>query len=234
VTFWSIAAWCERDKGRHMITCKEFMADFGYQLEIGTAADAHNPILSDGDAFASGRDLEQLMTRYQQADATAVTDLVERLTPQLYRFFASQSDSRSDGEQMVRAAWLLIHRSRHTYRRGEPVLPWLYAIARCVCLDNHWKWRRTASRETGVSPLHASPLHRDETNSIRRFKELAASLSAGQREVLTLLKVNGLSIEYVARATSSTAEAVKRKARRGYERLRELLEPAPNAPTSMP
>jgi RNA polymerase sigma-70 factor (ECF subfamily) len=234
VTFWSIAAWGERDKGRHVITRKEFMADFGYQLESGVAADAHDPMLSDGDAFASGPDLEQLMTRYQQADTTAVTELVERLTPQLYRFFASQTDSRSDAEQMVRAGWLLIHRSRHTYRRGEPVLPWLYAIARCVCLDKHWAWRRTASRETGVSPLRASLLHGDEANNIRRFRELAAGLSAGQREVLTLLKVNGLSIEDVARATSSTAEAVKRKARRGYERLRELLEPAPKAPTSMP
>jgi RNA polymerase sigma-70 factor (ECF subfamily) len=212
-----------------VITSKEFMAEFGYQLESGTAADAHNPMLSDGNAFASGPDLEQLMTRYQQADTTAVTDLVERLTPQLYRFFASQTDSRSDAEQMVRAAWLLIHRSRHTYRRGQPVLPWLYAIARCVCLDNHRTWRRTTSQETGVSPLHASPLPRDETNNIRRFKDL----SAGQREVLTLLKVNGLSIEDVARATSSTAEAVKQKARRGYDRLRELLEPAPKAPTSI-
>jgi RNA polymerase sigma-70 factor (ECF subfamily) len=230
VTFWSIAAWRERDKGRHVITCKEFMTDFGCQLESRVVADAHNPMLSDGDALASGPDLEQLMTRYQQADATAVTDLVERLTPQLYTFFASQTDSGSDAEQMVRAAWLLIHQSRHTYRRGEPVLPWLFAIARCVCLDNHRKWRRTVSGEAGVSPLHASPLHRDETNSIRRFEEL----SAGQREVLTLLKVNGLSIEDVARATSTTAEAVKRKARRGYERLRELLEPASAAPTSIP
>jgi RNA polymerase sigma-70 factor, ECF subfamily len=217
-----------------VITCKKFTADFEYELESGVVADAHNPMLSDGDALASGPDLEQLMTRYQQADATAVTDLVERLTPQLYRFFASQTDSGSDAEQMVRAAWLLIHQSRHTYRRGEPVLPWLYAIARCVCLDNNRKWRRTASGEAGVSPLHASPLHRDETNNIRRFKELAAGLSAGQREVLTLLKVNGLSIEDVARATSTTAEAVKQKARRGYERLRELLEPASKAPSSIP
>jgi hypothetical protein len=57
VTFWSIAACCERDKGRDVITRKEFMADFGYQLEDGVAADAHDPMLSDGDAFASGPDL---------------------------------------------------------------------------------------------------------------------------------------------------------------------------------
>ena len=212
------------------------MADFGDHLENEVAANAERqPMRSDGDALASsGPDLEQLMTRYQQADATAVRVLVERLAPQLYRFFASQTDSRSDAEEMVRAAWLLIHQSRHTYRRGEPVLPWLYAIARCVRPGNDRRWRRTASRETGVNPLYASPFHREETNNIRRFKELAGGLSAAQHEVLTLLKVNGLSFEDVARATSSTTEAVKQKARRGYERLRELLEPAPKAPTSMP
>jgi len=46
-----------------------------------------------------------------------------------------------------------------------------------------------------------------------------------------MLKVNGLSIEEVARATSSTVGAVKQKAHRAYERLRELLE---NAPTAEP
>ena len=35
-------------------------------------------------------EFEQLMARYQQADPGAVAVLVERLSPQLYRFFASQ------------------------------------------------------------------------------------------------------------------------------------------------
>ena len=38
-----------------------------------------------------------------------------------------------------------------------------------------------------------------------------------------MLKVGGLSIEEVARATSSTVGAVKQKAHRAYERLRKLL-----------
>jgi RNA polymerase sigma-70 factor (ECF subfamily) len=44
-----------------------------------------------------------------------------------------------------------------------------------------------------------------------------------------MLKVNGLSIEEVARATSSTVGAVKQKAHRAYERLRNLLEQPPIA-----
>jgi RNA polymerase sigma-70 factor (ECF subfamily) len=38
------------------------------------------------------------------------------------------------------------------------------------------------------------------------------------------MKVGGLSLEEVARATSSTVGAVKQKAHRAYEKLRDLLE----------
>ncbi len=57
------------------------------------------------------------------------------------------------------------------------------------------------------------------------FDQLIADLPASQREVLTMLKVNGLSLEEVARATSSSVGSVKQKAHRAYERLRELLRP---------
>jgi len=44
-----------------------------------------------------------------------------------------------------------------------------------------------------------------------------------------MLKVNGLSVEEVARATSSTAGAVKQKAHRAYQRLRIYWSGAPMA-----
>jgi RNA polymerase sigma-70 factor, ECF subfamily len=66
-----------------------------------------------------GSDLEQLMRRYQQGDTAAVTALVECLTPQLYRFFASLTNS-ADAEDMLQEAWLRVHRVRHTYRGPSP------------------------------------------------------------------------------------------------------------------
>jgi RNA polymerase sigma-70 factor, ECF subfamily len=41
-----------------------------------------------------------------------------------------------------------------------------------------------------------------------------------------MIKVSGLSIEEVAKATSSTAGAVKQKVHRAYDRLRILLQDA--------
>jgi RNA polymerase sigma-70 factor (ECF subfamily) len=44
-----------------------------------------------------------------------------------------------------------------------------------------------------------------------------------------MLKVNDLSVEEVARATSTTVGAVKQKAHRAYGRLRNLLESDPDS-----
>jgi RNA polymerase sigma-70 factor, ECF subfamily len=175
-------------------------------------------------------DLKHLMARYQQADPAAVAALVERLSPQLYRFFASQLGSKADAEDMLQDTWLRIHRVRHTYRAGDPVLPWVYTIARRVRVDNYRKRYRISSREMGVDVLPEFPVHNGETNMLPSFEELVAALPESQREVVTMLKVDGLSLEEIARVTSSTTGAVKQKAHRAYERLRNLLEGVPKRP----
>ena len=52
------------------------------------------------------------------------------------------------------------------------------------------------------------------------FEELIAVLPPSQREVVSMLKVSGMSLEEVARATASSVGSVKLKAHRAYEKLR--------------
>jgi RNA polymerase sigma-70 factor, ECF subfamily len=178
-------------------------------------------------------ELEQLMVRYQQADPAAAAALVERLSPQLYRFFASQMGSRADADDMLQDVWLRIHRVRHTYRSGQLLLPWVYAIAHRVRIDSYRK-RLRMSREIAVDVLPERAAPQEKQNTFPAFDELLATLPESQRQVLTMLKVGGLSLQEVARATSSTAGAVKQKAHRAYERLRNFLQSAPAArPPSM-
>src|SRR5271170_3022389 len=172
----------------------------------------------------TGPEIELLMSRYQQADPGAAATLVVTLSPQLYRFFACQMGSRTDAEDMLQDVWLRIHRVRHTYLPGEPLLPWVYAIARRVRVDNYRKRQRIGSRESAVDVLPEHSVVKNGKYNLPAFEELVASLPESQREVLTMLKVNELSLEEVARATSSTVGAVKQKAHRAYQRLRCLLE----------
>src|SRR3984885_3472444 len=98
-------------------------------------------------------DLETLMVRYQQGDLDAASELVTRLSPALHRFFMVQFLSRRYAVDFLQETWLRIHQVRHTYRPGEPVLPWLYAIARHIRVDQYRKARRVEVREQQVERL---------------------------------------------------------------------------------
>jgi RNA polymerase sigma-70 factor, ECF subfamily len=171
--------------------------------------------------------LETLMARYQQGDFTAATALIEAFSPQLYRFFVAQAQSRADADDLLQETWLRIHRVRHTYRAGEPALPWFYAIARHVRVDHYRKAMRTAlgareleERAVVSASLSGAPDARNDLDA------LLAPLSESQREVLEMLKVSGMSLEEVARATSSSVGSVKQKAHRAYRKLRETMSAA--------
>ena len=172
----------------------------------------------------SGPELPSLMARYRAGDSIAASALVAHLSPQLRRFFLLEPISRSHADDLLQETWLRIHRVRHTYRPGEPVLAWVYAIARHVRADHFRKSYRIRSREESLGgrenllqPATGRAAHALDLES------LLAPLPESQREVVFLLKICGLSLEEVARATSSSVGSVKQKAHRAYQTLRKSL-----------
>src|SRR5712692_5968749 len=101
--------------------------------------------------------LDRWMERYQQADPEAPAALVGALSPTLLRFFKSQVATREQANDLLQEAWLRIHRVRHTYRAGEPVLPWIYAIARRVRVDGYRRTRRITLHEIAMDGLPKRP-----------------------------------------------------------------------------
>lgn len=169
------------------------------------------------------RELPGLMVRYQQGDPAAVEELILRLSPRLMAFLSSPGMAKSDVEDLFQQCWLRIHNARGTYRASEPLLPWIYAIARHTRLDAYRRRRRRESKELLVSELPEishMPVAIEDGSVGRLLKDLPES----QREVILMLKVSGMSIEEVARATSSTVGAIKQKAHRAYATLRRILE----------
>lgn len=176
------------------------------------------------EAGTEGPTLQSLLEGYQRANVDATTEFISRLSPELLRYFLSQEASRSEAEDLLQNTWLRIHKARHTYRSGAPVLPWVFAIAKHVKVDGYRKRRRILHHEiaTEIVPERPAAVDRCARETIT-FDSLIASLPHSQREVLTMMKVNGLSLDEVARATSSTVGAVKQKASRAYAKLRMLI-----------
>ncbi len=169
--------------------------------------------------------LRDLMVRYQNADRAAADQLVRMVTPLLFGFLSGPTHSRAVTEDLVQECWLRIHKSRHTYRPAEPVLPWIFAIARHTGLDGYRRRRRVESREIVVEHLPERS-ENPATPGAELKDELGRYLDQlpdSQKEVVLMLKVTGMSLEEVAGATGSTVGAVKQKAHRAYEKLRRLM-----------
>jgi RNA polymerase sigma-70 factor, ECF subfamily len=173
---------------------------------------------------ARTEDLARWMERYQCADPLAPGALIDVLSPALLRMFRCLGAPPDQAEDLLQDTWLRIHRSRHSYRSGEPVLPWIYAIARRVRVDHYRRNRWVLSHELSIEPLPEPAVRLELLDPPTSFETLVAALPAGEREIVTLLKVSDMSVLEVARATSSTVGAVKQKAHRAYRRLRKLLQ----------
>lgn len=167
---------------------------------------------------------EALMLAYQSGNAAAATALIHRVSPLLHRLFTSEAASRGHADDLLQETWLRIHRVRRTYRPGEPVLPWAYAIARHVRIDHYRRVRRTTAREQSLEDVGQAAESSVEAPRLEDLDALLSPLPAAQREVIELLKFAGMSLEEVARATSTTVGSVKQKAHRAYRTLRSRLQ----------
>jgi RNA polymerase sigma-70 factor (ECF subfamily) len=166
--------------------------------------------------------LRDLMIEYQQGSAPAAEALVERLSPALLRFFQSADWSRNRAEDLLQEFWMRLHCARHTYSPEQRLLPWVFAIARHTRVDGFRRYRRR-SREVSIEETTARAVVAQPSRSDGDFERLLSRLPESQREVILMLKLFGLTLEEVARATSSTVGAVKQKAHRDYETLRRFV-----------
>jgi len=174
-------------------------------------------------------ELKRLMEAYQQADKDAAAELFRRISPMLLRFLAGPISTRPLAEDMLQECWMRLHKARHTYRPGSPVLPWVYAIARHTRVDTYRRRRNIDRLELIPENLESvgGSTAADQDNERADLWALVAQLPQSQQEVIRMLKVAGLSLEETARATGSTVGAVKQKAHRAYGKLRTLIENAP-------
>lgn len=164
------------------------------------------------------------MARYQRGELAAATLLVQSLSPQLHRFFLVQFVSRRHADDLLQETWLRIHQVRHTYRPGQPLLPWVYAIARNTRVDHYRKAHRAQNLEQPLEEEFdvAAPT-REAAAPVAELAHLLEALPESQREVVAMLKLSGMTLEEVAGATSSSVGSVKQKAHRAYGTLRKAL-----------
>jgi RNA polymerase sigma-70 factor (ECF subfamily) len=168
-----------------------------------------------------------LMARAQGGDQPAYDELL-RLAARDARGFVSRRVGAVDWvEDVVQEALISIHKARHTYDPARPFGPWFYAIVHSRLIDVLRSKKRLGSREVAdEAVLAAQPAPRADAAEADVRETLAravAALPRVQREIVSLLKYEDLSVRDVARRMGMSEAAVKASAHRGYKLLRRTV-----------
>jgi RNA polymerase sigma factor (sigma-70 family) len=164
------------------------------------------------------------MERFCQGDACAFDALFERYVGPLHAYLWRLVGDQALAEDLTQASFLSLVRARGRFRRGARVRPWLYAIATNAARDS---LRRTREQLTPngelPEPEEAEEAQPADAGLQEAVQRALAQLPESWRLAVVLHRFEGLSLTEIAEVLGTTETAVKLRAHRGYERLRELL-----------
>jgi RNA polymerase sigma-70 factor (ECF subfamily) len=176
------------------------------------------------------------MAEYASGDPTAFKRLFDLLAPKIRAFFLHSFPDRAIADDLTQATFLKLHRARATYRADRPLKPWVFTIAAGVRRDElrrryrlpplddadleHMESAMIAAGELGVPASSAAA-----SDDLDEVRAAVARLPDSQRVVVHLHRYEELTFEQIAEVLSTTPGAVRVRASRAYERLREELRP---------
>ena len=185
--------------------------------------------MSNADQPGPDDEWARLMARAQEGDAASYRRLLVSVTPYLRAIAARHHRDRSDVEDSLQDILLTVHAIRHTYDLKRPFKPWLVAIARRRIIDRLRAQGRRRARETFLSLEHETfsvpQANSDEAEpDMRALRDAVAQLPEGQRQAITMLKIEEKSLKEASAATGMSIAALKVSTHRAVKNLRKLLD----------
>ena len=193
-------------------------------LAIGLTSSARDRRAPVADA------LDAAMDRYARGEDAAFAEVYDRLAPRLFGFLLKYTRDHAKVEDVVQQTMLQMHKNRGRFMPGAEVIPWAFAIARRLLIDSHRRGGREVLAPTDDESATQLLVALDPADQVAIAKEVAARLSEelaklpeNQRVAFQMIKQDGLSVAEAAQALGTTVAAVKLRAHRAYEALREAL-----------
>jgi RNA polymerase sigma-70 factor, ECF subfamily len=173
-------------------------------------------------------ELRALMVAGLDGDAASHKALLDRLSPHLRAYYKNRllrgGRSTAEAEDLVQDALIAIHTQRHTYDPGQPLTPWVYAVARYKLIDH---LRRTRASFADVPVEDAEDiLARDDhvaAESAYDLNRLLARIPEKMRRAIQCVKLDGLSVAEAARRCGVSESAIKVNVHRGLKALAALV-----------
>ena len=167
--------------------------------------------------------LARLMTMAQQGDKQAYATLLREAHGWL-RGYYSRRIAPAQLEDLVQETLVALHSKLASWDSTRPFLPWLAAIARYRWVDHLRRLYRAQeiALDTDVTGYDDEPAIAARIS----LERLLMVLSEPQARVITLVKIEGLSIAEASQATGQSESLVKVNIHRGLKKLAHMIEKA--------
>jgi RNA polymerase sigma-70 factor (ECF subfamily) len=168
----------------------------------------------------------ELARRARRGDAAAFDELVGRFHRPVYRFcwrlLRSPDSEDLTQDTFVRA---FVHFERFDPER--PVLPWLIAIARRLCLDVLRRRKVMLKADTmppGTPPAPGPEGEAAVREQLGRLERALDDLDEGPRDTIVLFHIEGMSYRDIAAALEVPMGTVMTWLHRGRAQLKKAVE----------
>jgi RNA polymerase sigma factor (sigma-70 family) len=170
---------------------------------------------------------EKLIDLIRAGDEAAFEALVQRYRSRLLAFCRNMLRSREDAEDVLQEVFAASYRAIVADEREIFVRPWLYRIARNMCLKHLGKRRPAADGGIEDMDIAASANTVDEVDMREDLRQIVGDvreLPETQRTALLLREIDGLSYEQIASAMDTSVPGVKSLLVRARVSLAEAAE----------
>jgi RNA polymerase sigma-70 factor (ECF subfamily) len=164
-------------------------------------------------------------------DAESLRFLYERYASSVYGYVASIVRDEHEAEDVTQQVFIKLMTKLHHYEEREtPFLGWLLRIARNATIDFMRQRRATPCADVAPAEPASQDFDSDRSSALRTA---LAALPGGQREVVVLRHVIGLSPREIARRLGRSEAAVHGLHNRGRSALRSELEQLGSIPATL-
>ena len=198
---------------------------------VEAMAPAHTSTLTQTQAQSANA---EIAARFRRHDPDLIEQLIELYQHRLFRYLLFLTGSRDQSQDLFQETWLRVLERGSQYNGRARFDTWMFAIARNLMLDQARK-RGTVSLDEAMDPENSRPLElaADSPSPFDHFQSRQQAERVGQallglhplyREVLVLRFHEEMSLEEIARVSSSPLSTVKSRLYRGIAALKPVLD----------
>jgi len=159
---------------------------------------------------------KKLIIKAQRGDKATYSELLQGLNSFLKNYLRKRILAQNDIDEVIQEILVAVHKSLHTYDAEKSFMGWFLAIVEYKIIDYIRALKKHSSHLDLDSISHFFAVSNSDSDLKMDIEKAMNSLNLKEKNVITLMKVDGLSISEVAEQLNLTEANVKVIAHRAY------------------